>query len=260
MFYSTQKPFKRIKTIITMRCRHIAPQLVNLDFLRSRATRGTLEVLASETMFCFECGERLQERGGELVCTGCGVVWGNGVPEDTFIPFEEDNQRRDFEGRYMPGSELAFNRGLGTNQYISKGSFCRIVASVKKEDLGLRARHLRVLTTRAEHPWIVNLLETGSKICKDFDLHRKDNACVRFADRYGGVLRQLGAFIIIRGEHWSELKKMARAAFVLLYKEFAGKEKAEEARQQLGIDHKFLNYVRFLIDTLTPKHRRARKH
>lgn len=238
---------------------YIASQSVSLDFLRSRATRGTLEILASETMLCFECGEKLQERDGELVCTGCGVVWGNGVFEDNHIPFEENNQRRDFEGRWMPGNQLAFNKGLGTHQWLSRGSFCRVILPVGKKDMGIRATHLKSVTTKTEHPWIIALLSYGSEICKEYGLHKDDDACHRFADEYGKVLRRVGSYIIIRGRHWNELKRTAHAIFVLLYTEFGGKRKAMEAQRQLGVDASFVRYVGFLNDALTPKHRKTKK-
>jgi len=230
---------------------------VTLDFLRKTATKGPLEVLAVETGFCFECGGELREKDGELACNGCGVVWGNGALEDDHIPFQEDSQSKDFEGHFSPPNQLAFNRGMGTNQFLTHGSFCRIVAAVNTEDLGLRARHLRTLTVKNEHPWIVNLLNEGSHICNQFGLHKKDNACIRFSNEYGRVLRRLGAFIIIQGRHWQELKKTARAAFIVLYRDFVEEDKAEEARQQLDVDDKFLGYITFLVDALTPKRRKA---
>jgi len=232
----------------------MATRSVTLDFLRKTATRGTLEVLALETGLCFECGGKLQEKNGELACTGCGVVWGNGALEDDHIPFEEDSQSKDFEGHWSPPNQLAFNKNLGVNQFLTYGSFCCIAAAVNTEDLGLRARHLRMLTTRSEHPWIINLLNEGSRICNQFGLHKKDNRCIEFSNVYGRVLRKLGAFIILQGKHWQELKKTARAAFIVLYGEFAGKDKAEEAKQQLDVNDKFLDYVRFLVDALTTKH------
>lgn len=242
-----------------MRCPHIASQFINLAFLRRRATKETLEVLAGETGLCFECGGKLQEKDGELVCVGCGIVWGNGVFEDDRIPFEGRGQDKDFEAQWSPPSELAFNKNLGVNQWLSRASFCRILAPVNKEDLGLRSTYLKILTTKSEHPWIISLLNYGSHICKRFGLHRNDNACVRFANTYGGILRKLGAFIILQGKHWQELKKTARAAFIVLYWQFAGEAKAEEARQQLGVDDKFLSYVGFLVDALTHRHRKAKK-
>jgi hypothetical protein len=233
---------------------------VTLDFLREKATKATLQILALEVGLCFECGGKLQEKDGELACTGCGVVWGNGALEDNHIPFGKDSQSKDFEGHFSPPNQLAFNKGMGTNQFLSRASFCRIVSAAGKEDLGLRAQHLRHLTNRVEHPWILQLLEQGSRICKDFDLHKeKNNACIRFANEYGRVLRKLGAFLVVRGKHWNELKKTARAAFIVLYREFAGEEKAEEAKQQLGVDDKFLGYVHFLVDALTTKLRKAKK-
>ena len=209
-------------------------------------------------MVCFECGGTLQQRDGELVCRGCGVVWGNGVFEDNHVPFEVKDGGS-YEGHWSPPNELAFNKNLGVNHWISKGSFCRIIAPIDKKDLGLRARHLKTLTTRVEHPWLVNILECGSKICSDFDLHRKDSACIQFSNQYGKILRALGAYVIVRGEHRGELKKTAKAAFVILYREFAGSKKAEEARRQLGVDVQFLRYVWFLVDALTPKHQKTRK-
>jgi len=46
---------------------------------------------------------------------------------------------------------------------------------------------------------------------------------------------------------------MAKAAFVVLYRGFAGEEKGERARQELGVDMPFVRYVDFLIKALTPK-------
>lgn len=99
--------FKRIENI-TRLCVSIPPQFVNLDFLRMRASKGTLEILAGETMLCFECGGSLQQKSGELVCKGCGVVWGNGVFEDNRVPFEVKDGGA-YEGHWSPPNELAFN-------------------------------------------------------------------------------------------------------------------------------------------------------
>lgn len=238
----------------------IVSQSLDLKFLRTHASKETLQILATEIKTCLECGNKIEERDGELVCTRCGIVWGNGFFENNKIPFEERNQRRGFEGHWSPPNQLAFNKGMGTNQFISRGSFCRIIAPVNKKDLGVRAIQLRNLTSKVEHPWIVRLLYCGSQICKQFGLHTKDVDCIRFSDQYGKVLRSLGAFMIMRGRHWNELKRTAQATFIVLYSEFAGEKKAREAWRQLGVDASFVRYARFLMNALMPKHRKKDTH
>lgn len=233
----------------------MADTTVDLAFLRTHASKETLQVLARETKLCFECGGKLEEKDRELVCVKCGLVWDDGAIEDTYIPFAESEQKQDFENQWSPPGQLAFNKELGTNQFLSNRSFCRIASITGKQDLGLRARHIRMLTVKTEHPWIISLLSYGKHVCEQFNLHRHDEACITFANEYGRLLRKVGAYLIVQGKHWTALEKTAHAVFLVLFREFVGEERAEEVQRALGIDDKFLDYTSFLLYKLTAKRR-----
>jgi len=231
----------------------LSPQSKQVLKSQDEAFKSDLQRVYLEHNRCQACDGVLRQKDCDLVCVECGLVAEKILGLDEYIPFDENSQSKDFESHFSPPNQLAFNKGLGTSQFLSKASHCRILSAVNTEDLGLRARHVRTITAKTEHPWIIDLLNYGSQICKQFDFHRKKDSYARFSNRYGKVLRSLGAYIIIRGKHWNELKQTARATFIVLYRDFVGKDRAEEARRQMGISPFFMKQVEFLVDTIGPR-------
>ena len=123
------------------------------------------------------------------------------------------------------------------------------------EDLGLRARHLRLLTCKMEHPWMLRMLSLGLKLSQKFGFDKKDERCIRFANALGRSLRRVASLYVVRGEHEGELIRVARAIFCVVVGEFFGEEKAAEAMQRLKVSQVQCDYAAYLLDALSLKHR-----
>ncbi|MEM3618713.1 MAG: TFIIB-type zinc ribbon-containing protein [Candidatus Bathyarchaeia archaeon] len=143
---------------------------VSLDFLRSRLPRDLLEELALLLSFCFECGGYLRNVDGEVVCEKCGRVWGyeniNGS-----VPFpegEDDGADSRFEGHWQPGSSLCFLKGLGDPVLENNGGkgLMRVLAKAPNggEDLGLRARRVKIIAQMEDPPQLRRILSRISHL------------------------------------------------------------------------------------------------
>lgn len=144
---------------------------VSLDFLRSRLPSDLLDELALLLGFCFECGSRLRNVGGEVVCESCGRVWGYENVDES-VPFPEgENVGADshFEGHWQPGSSLCFLKGLGDPALENNGrgrGLMRVLAlaPAQGEDLGLRARRIKVMLQAEDPPQLKRILSRISQI------------------------------------------------------------------------------------------------
>ena len=143
---------------------------VSLDFLRSRLPADLLEELALFLGLCFECGGRLRRIDGEVVCEGCGRVWGYENVDES-VPFPEGGNDGDspFEGHWQPGNSLCFLKGLGDPTLENNGrgrSLMRVLAlaPAQGEDLGLRARRIKVMVQAEDPPQLRRILSRISQL------------------------------------------------------------------------------------------------
>jgi hypothetical protein len=176
--------------------------LLSVDYIRSRLSSEQVEELSVLLGVCFECGGRLKRADGEVVCEKCGRVWGfENVDEN--IPFPESGEGDSdgavhFEGHWQPGSSLCFLKGLGDPALDNVGrgrGLMRVLAKAraKGEDLGIRARLIRVITQMEDPPQLRRIL-TRISVALD-QLGMRDNYEV--ADYAGSLARKVVGFAII---------------------------------------------------------------
>jgi len=110
-----------------------------------------------------EClnGEIVRVRDGEIICRNCGLVLSSEIDFDTQLPFDTT---------YALESSLAVGKSLG-NILPGKGLF-KVLAKAPCgiKDLGLRARHIRVLAETCEPPQLARLLKDAYGLSKRFGL------------------------------------------------------------------------------------------
>jgi len=144
---------------------------VSLDFLRGRLPSYLLEELALLLGFCFDCGGCLRNVDGEVVCEKCGRVWGYENVDES-VPFpqgENDEADSHFEGHWQPGSSLCFLKGLGDPALENNGGgrgLMRVLAlaPAQGEDLGLRARRIKVMVQAEDPPQLRRILSRISQL------------------------------------------------------------------------------------------------
>ncbi|MEM3695081.1 MAG: TFIIB-type zinc ribbon-containing protein [Candidatus Bathyarchaeia archaeon] len=143
---------------------------VSLDFLRSRLPADLLEELASFLGLCLECGGCLRRVDGEVICIKCGRVWGYENVDES-VPFpegEDDGADSHFEGHWQPGSSLCFLKGLGDPVLENNGGkgLMRVLALAPNggEDLGLRARRIKIIAQMEDPPQLRRILSRISHL------------------------------------------------------------------------------------------------
>jgi hypothetical protein len=107
---------------------------------------------------CRECGGDLRQRDGEVVCVECGLVNGVSYGMVHRLPFGET---------YQPTSLIAFNKSLG--ETLQPNDYFRVLATSSfgqkpedLKDLGLRARHTKIMFQNQEPMRIRRALEYAS--------------------------------------------------------------------------------------------------
>jgi transcription initiation factor TFIIIB Brf1 subunit/transcription initiation factor TFIIB len=229
-----------------------------LQLIRERASPEIQRELAYEISLCLNCGVDLLEKDGEIVCPGCGEIWGKSMAEEG-IPFEASAvESGHAESNYSPGCALAFGSGLGS--FIPVKSLYRILAagSSGNKDLPLRVSHTRILVNRLDHPFVQTLLGYGSALCKDFGLHDGSDLGVKFAEAFGHALRKVAGFYVVRGESQAELHVVAKGIFLELYSG-CFPEKAEKVRKNLQLSQDDANFAGFLLNALTRPRKKQKK-
>jgi len=98
---------------------------------------------------------------GETVCKNCGLVLSKAAEFDTRLPFNTT---------YALESSLAAGKSLGST--ISGKGLFKVLAKAPSgtKDLGLRARHIRIMTETSEHPQLARLLKDAYSLSKRFDV------------------------------------------------------------------------------------------
>jgi len=169
---------------------------VSLDFLRGRLPSDLLEELALLLGFCFDCGGCLRNVDGEVVCEKCGRVWGYENVDES-VPFPEDESDGDspFEGHWQPGSSLCFLKGLGDPALENNGhgrGLMRVLAlaPAQGEDLGLRARRIKVMVQAEDPPQLRRILSRISNLLDKLGF-RGNHEIAAYA---GNLARRIVAF------------------------------------------------------------------
>ncbi len=185
-----------------------------------RLSRSTLNQIVCESGVCLECGGAVRQRDSDNVCVQCGTVWGRHVSFDVRIPFSEKAVSSGHaEDHFSPVNELAFNRNLGVNQWISNKAFTRIICekgdrdAVRTNDVGMRANLLRIVTSQRDHPLILKFLGEGSQLCNQYGYGKN----VFFSNYYGRLLRKIVAHYVVRNIPEERLAWVPKAVFAWLY-------------------------------------------
>jgi len=177
---------------------------VGLDFLRSRLPKELAEEVSLAIGICLECGGALMTAEGEIVCAKCGRVWSE-ENFDEYVPFPEDGEASArFEGHWQPGSSLCFMKGLGDPALENSGrgrGLMRVLAlaPAKGEDLGIRARMIRVVMHMEDPPQLRRVLTRISVLLDKFGM--RDNH--EIANYTGNLARKIVAFAITAQLHIS---------------------------------------------------------
>jgi len=147
---------------------------VSLDTLRSKLLPDQQAELALTLGLCLECGGSLRRSlDGEVCCSKCGLVWDSQNTAE-YIPFPEREQleKGDFEQHWQPVNALGFMKSLGDPCLENSGkggkALMRVLAkSVNgSTDLGLRAKHIRVMVQAEDPPQLRRVLSRISDLLK----------------------------------------------------------------------------------------------
>jgi hypothetical protein len=186
------------------------------------------ELQVQTTGFCSSCGEDVitDPESLEVVCIGCGRVWGRSTAEDR-IPFEESGvDSGHSEQHWNPEGRLVYGKNLGVHQTLEDLDIARILGGKRggNEDLNRSLIHctmpmaykraLQVKRVKLDHPQVMRLLKLGSELCKKHGLKEKGNeAFERFAQQVGINLRYAGSWCIAYGKPWADPSLFAASIF-----------------------------------------------
>ncbi len=99
---------------------------------------------------CLECGGQVRKIDAELVCFDCGLA----------TPILDAIHRLPFSSSYSHSSNMAFGKSLGSKIGDGRRGLFQVLAKSigDREDLGLRARQIRVIQTSNDPPQTKKLL------------------------------------------------------------------------------------------------------
>lgn len=173
--------------------------LIDADFLRCRLPPEQFEELCLALGMCLECGGSLVSVDGEVVCRKCGRVWGL-ENVDGSIPFpdgDDDGVEGHFEGHWQPGSSLCFLKGVGDPALENScgSGLMRVLAlaPAKGEDLGVRARRIKVMIQAEDPPQLRKILSRISQLLDGLGFRGNHE----IADYAGKLGRRIVAFAIV---------------------------------------------------------------
>ena len=137
------------------------------DYLLS--LRKMLEESSKESSYglCPEClSAKIVEdlKTGEVICKSCGYVIEKLPNLDFRLPFGTT---------YALESPLAVGKSLGGT--ITHQGLYKILAksAAGTEDLGIRARHIRIITETNDPPRLASILKKGSNLVKEYGLENE---------------------------------------------------------------------------------------
>ena len=238
-----------------------APASFGADVLKWLKIKLDQETIVEVLNICVECGCLLNSSSdGTLCCVSCGREYEFGRMEENRIPMSEEGcEQGHSENNYNPGCNLAFGNGLGSQ--IKVNDLYRVLVqcsqgqpSGSNGDLGLRARCIRILTSKLDHPIITTLLSYGNALCKEYDLNNGDPVDLQFAETLGIMLRRIGALYALRNESNVRMKSLANACFCAVYKRFFLNTGAMlKAMRELKVQEGDINYVEYINSALEPR-------
>jgi len=184
----------------------------------SRNSKGSFYICPE----CFSSDVFEDEASGELVCRSCGLVidW---LPSfDDSLPFDQT---------YALESALSVGKSLG-GTLPSRGLY-RILAksSSGTEDLGIRARQIRIITETNDPPDLAKLLREAYKLSRRFRLERDK----LFNHSFGRNVRR--AYWLVNSLALRVARyKIACSALIFTLEQHGKKRKLAEVKSQLPYD------------------------
>jgi len=199
--------------------------------------------------YCPECFQKsvvLDRETGEYVCTSCGfVVEEDGANISKDIPFGTEENPNTF----ALTSNIAYGKSLGFT--MPKSHLFRVVVENAKKNRSPRVgddgkipipiRQMQAVTQMVDPPIVRSLLNYGSRLMKAVGLDRDTDRDHALADRYGRLLRKIGAYIMVSKSSLQPYRAARAALFYVL--STADPEKAGEFREKFPFDAKYLKLV-----------------
>ena len=203
--------------------------------------------------YCPECFSKsvvLDRETGEYVCTNCGyVIEEYGSRMSKAIPFGTEEEPNTF----ALTSHIAYGKSLGFT--MPKSHLFRVVAeNIKKrmnrsgnvggDKIPIPIRQIQTITETVDPPIVKSILNYGSRLLKEFGFDGDTDSNHVFADRYGRLLRKIGAYIMVSKANLQPYQAARAALFFLLSK--TDRKKAKEFQEKYPFNRKYLKIVSFI--------------
>jgi hypothetical protein len=220
-------------------------------------TRGQLDELLLSWGVCSCCAAEnvftlLDRKVMGAVCTRCGFepvryLYSNHLPFD-------------YAGK--PVNKLDMGKGLG-GSLSEKDMWCVLAHSSAfehdKRNLPMSAKFMKIMVHKYEHPRIASLLKYGRQLCHDYgydphrhefastglDEHKRDVA-IMFSNYFGGLVRDVGAYYVVRNERFNA-RKVADSCFIFALMKLRSIEEAVKASEKLQVANEYLDKVKQVI-------------
>jgi hypothetical protein len=223
-----------------------------------------------ESTVCPECGSmNFANAEGEKSCRDCGLVIDKNqrVTVASFAQEKQGNPSNSASFGKSNGDTLRENdifkvlaAGYVPDSYSfdaeTKTGTINYAPGTKKftEDLGLRARFIRIYVSTVEHPVVKQLLEISLRLLKEWNIDPKSTFGVSFGNYFATQIRLLGAyFAVLRIK--PSLKQMADATFALCLKECGKYDLMNEVLDKQKVDRNLLEGLN-LFFTVTEEFKR----
>jgi len=205
--------------------------------------------------YCPECFSKsvvLDRETGEYVCTNCGfVVEEDGSRMSKDIPFGTEEEPNTF----ALTSHIAYGKSLGFT--MPKPHLFRVVAeNAKKEScssgnsdekIPIPIRQIQTITETVDPPIVKSILNYGSRLMKELGFDRDTDSNHTLADRYGRLLRKIGAYLMVSKSNLQPYQA-ARAALAYILSK-VDPEKAKEVTEKYPFNSKYMDLVTMLMAT-----------
>jgi hypothetical protein len=211
-------------------------KLVAQGIIKLEPVKKTLQVV-DEDRFQFVCPECLSARlypdpeSGERTCGACGYVMNADDGQDACM-----DESLGFNTTYALESSMAIGKSLGSSPAVR--DTYKILAVVNKDDLGLRARQIRIMSETNEHPRLAELLRLLYELSKRYGV---DGDKI-FNNDVATNLRR--AFWLTREIDLKVTKRaLAESVFWFTTCQYGKGEIAAKAKMELLIDPKVLHLI-----------------
>lgn len=180
---------------------------------------------------------------GENVCVVCGLVQNNG--DSNFVTSFDSSIHS------SPTNQLGFGRSLGdtlprqhmyrvlakTVGGVDKGldpNLSNELQTFLKNNVGLRARQIRIMSSSVDHPHIKKALIVGEQLCQEFGLVGDTDDVICFRNFYGKLLRKVCSLAITQKRYCEtfEARRIAVTTFVYVW-------------QTMEVQHKVRKRIKF---------------